>query len=43
MSEWPIADEDDPDVDDNDGGYRDGADLRFPAAALKVIEKEIAK
>lgn len=27
MSEWPIADEDDPDVDDNDGGYRDGSEI----------------
>lgn len=27
MIEWPISDEDDPDVDDNDGGYRDGSEI----------------
>lgn len=22
IAEWPVADEDDPEVDDNDGGYK---------------------
>lgn len=25
--EWPVADDDDDSVDDNDGGYRDGTEI----------------
>ena len=27
IAEWPLADEDDDTVDDNDGGYKDGSEV----------------